>query len=303
MRIRSAPRADQFALLIVAVGYEERSRHVAEMLSGTSARKIALAFQSDGVLSYDDNVRLVEDQGFEIIGVDGRVTEHLSEVLDQLGPDDRHIGVDISSFTKFHLAEIVDCLRSRPQMRFSVDFLYSPASSEGWETHGHPIQVAEPIHPAFASWVDDPSWPLTAIIGLGVEKNLALGVAEYLDVSSVYSFSPTGSDPGFDEMGAAANEEFFLADYVARTSTYDLLEPFDLFARLESLVYGLRPESRIAIVPLGPKVFALCALLATLVSGRAATVWRFSSGVLDSPTDVRAAGPIVSLRVDFGFEE
>ena len=300
IRVRGTAAADAFALLVVAVGYETRSRHVAEVYHTRARRKVALAFPTPGELSFEENMAFLVAAGFEVEPVDNRFADRLSNLLESLGEGEHHVGIDVSSFTKFHLAEIVDTLRTRVGARFSVDFLYAPASSAGWQTHGRPIRVAEPVHPAFASWTDDPLWPLTAIIGLGVEATLALGVAEHLDVSAVSAFSPTGSDLGFDQMGENANSAFFLADYVVRTSSYDILAPFELFTRLESLVYGLRLESRIAIVPLGPKIFALCALLATVVSGRATTVWRFSGGPGEDNTDVSPAGPVVSLRVEFG---
>ncbi len=300
IRVRQAPTAEQFAVLIVAVGYELRSRHVAEKYHSRAARGVALAFPSPGEHSFDENMARLSELGFEIQPIDDHLANRLSSLLESLDDGHRHIGIDVSSFTKFHLAEIVETLAERADETLTVDFLYAPASSEGWKARGGPIRVAEPVHPAFASWTDDPSWPLTAIIGLGVEENLALGVAEHLDVSAVYAYSPAGSDSGFDAMGMHANSAFFLADYVVRSSSYDLLAPFELFTRLESLVYGLRPESRVAIVPLGPKIFALCALLATIVSDRATTVWRFSEGPGSETTDVAPAGPVVSLRVEFG---
>lgn len=303
IRVRRAAAAEYYSVFIAALGYEQRSRHVAEQLSDRAKRKIAFAFDSPGIFSFNANQTHLTQSGFEILPLSEDFTIDLESILRSLGDDALPLGIDISSFTKFHLAQIVDVLKEHAGPRLEVDFFYAPASSTGWSTHGNPIRVAEPIHPAFASWSDDPLWPLTAIIGLGVEENLALGVAEHLDVSTVYAFRPDGSDPDFTALGLEANSAFFATDYVLRTAVYDLQDPFDLFTRLESLVYGLRPESRVAIIPLGPKIFALCALLTSIVSGRATTVWRFSGGTVPASSDVVAAGPIVSLRVVFDTDE
>lgn len=299
LRVQNVKPSGEFDALIVALGFEARSGHVAGQFHMRANRKIAFSFESEGEHSFDANDQFMRGNGFEVLPLGTDFTERLDEILGSLGREDVSVAIDISSFTKFHLAQIIDALRTHGPSGLAVDFLYSPASSSGWQTHGDPIQVAEPIHPAFASWSDDPSWPLTAIIGLGVEENLALGVAEHLDVSSVYAFSPSGDDQRFKQLGTAANSAFFSTDYVVRTSVYDLEDPFDLFSRLESLVYGLRPDSRVAIIPLGPKIFALCALLTSVASDRATTVWRFSSGSGLSYSDVTAAGPIVTLHVDF----
>lgn len=284
-------------LLIVAIGYEERSRFVAETLAAVSSRRVAFSFRSDGVGSFDRNLAVSQDAGFEVLPLDDNFEMQFKQLLAFAPKEGYHIGIDVSSFTKFYLAEIVDSLASHKGHPIDVDFLYAPASSEGWEVPDSPIRIAEPVHPSFASWIDDPSQPLTAIIGLGVEDNLALGVTEHLDVSAVYAFTPTSADKGFQTMGDRANQEFFLADYVVRRAEYDILNPFGLFARLESLVYGLNSQSRIAIVPLGPKIFALCAFLASALAERSTTVWRFSAGDSDSPVDVKASGEIVALGV------
>ncbi|NIJ05905.1 hypothetical protein [Frigoribacterium faeni] len=289
--------AERYDLLITSVGYEARSRYIAEIVGTVAARKVAFNFDSPGVLSFDQNLRVVRALGFEVRPIDDQFAGALRRLLeDATDQGVRAIGIDISSLTKFHIAEVVDVFHES-NLELSVDFLYAPASSASWVPVDAPIQYAEPIHPAFASWTDDPLLPLVAVIGTGAEANLALGVAEQLDVSGVYAFSPSGADAEFDRISADANHDFFLANYVVRSSTYDLLAPFELFSRLESLLYGLTAETRIALVPLGPKIFALCSLLASLASGRAATVWRFSFGVAERPADVQAAGVVVSLRV------
>lgn len=298
-RVSATPMANELDLLLTVVGYESRSLHVAEKLSAHSGAKVAFSFGSDGVLLFDRNLQRSVELGFEIRAIDEGFSTVVSTLLrHHYEQGARAVGIDISSMTKLHIAEVVDVLIELNADGLAVDFLYAPADSAGWAATDAPIQVAEPIHPAFSSWVDDPALPLVAIIGLGVEENLALGVAEQLDVAGVYAFSPRGSDPVFDRMGSEANREFFVANYLVRSSSYDLLSPFDLFARLESLIYGIGDDCRIAIVPLGPKIFALAGLLATVASRRSATVWRFSHGISDEPADVKPAGPVVSLRVE-----
>lgn len=297
-RITDASMADHFDLLVVALGYEDRSAHVALTLGDRAERKVAMAFETNQTLSYGSNALELERLGFEIVPIDDDAGAQILDFVEHLHESERSIGVDVSSFTRLQLAQIVDALVQEPAFSVSIDFLYAPAQSGGWESETGPIIVAEPIHPAFTSWTDDPTRPLAALIGVGVENNLALGVAEYLDVSNVYAFVPAGGDPGFDELNEAANHDFLGTSYVVHRADYDLRQPFELFARLESLVYGISPDTRVAIVPLGPKLFALCGLLASAISDRSATVWRFSWNGASDPVDRKAAGPVSSLRME-----
>lgn len=300
-RVRSDPAPAHLDLLIVALGYEARSSHVATVFSESAARKIALAFDSSTVLSYSENEGLLLGLGFELLPMERDVGVQILEVLNSDATPGSVVGVDISSLTRLQIAQLVDALLHLPHENLRVVFLYAPAASGNWNDTPQPgpLTVANPIHPAFTSWVDDPVWPLAAIIGVGVEDNLALGVAEYLDVSLVHAFVPIGGDEAFERMNESANRDFFLASYLVRRSEYDIKNAFGLFARLESLIYGVSRESRVAVVPLGPKIFALCSLLAVSFSDRDATVWRFSSEGELAPQDRTAAGSIVSLVVDF----
>ncbi len=285
-------------LLVVALGYEERSAHVAGQLASRAQRKVALAFEGPETLSFGNNSEKLSVLGFSVESVQANVGAQVASLIAALPADASAVGIDISSFTRLQLAQMLDELLFSTLRRLDVTFLYAPAASDGWERESGPMVVAKPIHPAFTSWIDDPALPLAAIIGVGVEDNLALGVAEYLDVSSVYAFVPVGGDPGFDSLNAKANRDFLGTNYVVRRSEYDVLDPFRLFSRIESLIYGIGPETRVAVVPLGPKLFTLCGILAAVASGRAATVWRFSFSDATTPVDRFAAGPVTSLHLE-----
>ncbi|WP_147362307.1 hypothetical protein [Clavibacter michiganensis] len=283
----------------MALGYETRSSYIAAELHGHSIAKLALDLDGDRIFGYSTNRTLLTAFGFTIEAPSSDLANVVTLSLNNCSTTNACIGIDVSSFTRLQLAQIIEgVLSATPTSRLRVEFLYAPASSAGWEDQEGPIKVARPVHPAFTSWADDPSLPLTAVIGVGVETNFALGVAEFLDASSVLAFVPYGGDAEFDVMNAAANHEFFLANDVVRRAEYDLLKPYDLYVKLESLMYSLAQEQRLAVVPLGPKMFALCALLATASLDAAATVWRFSPADAGVPVDRVASGAVAHLTIE-----
>jgi len=302
--VRHDSRAPSYDLLIVALGYETRSSYIASELHERATAKLALDLDGDRIFSYNTNRSLLKTLGFTIVAPSSDLASVVTSSLSDLAATRSCIGIDVSSFTRLQLAQIIEGVLSTTSTSHTrVDFLYAPASSAGWENQEGPIMVARPVHPAFTSWADDPSLPLTAVIGVGVETNFALGVTEFLDASSVLAFVPYGGDAEFDEMNAAANHEFFLSSDVVRRAEYDLLKPYDLYVKLESLMYSLVQEQRLAVVPLGPKMFALCSLLATASLDAAATVWRFSPADAGVPVDRVASGAIANLTIDVRVPE
>ncbi|MCM3500905.1 hypothetical protein M3667_03305 [Microbacterium sp. P26] len=294
--VSSAIAEKHVDLLVVALGFEERGRFVAENGPDSDTR-LAFAFPTVSTLSYEENRLALERLSYEILPLSDDFGAALVDAIEGLDSSRPRIGIDISSLTRVHLAEIIDALVYSCSKEVSVDFLYAPARSDAWEVDDGPIRVAEPVHPSFSAWADDAGLPLSAIIGVGVEESMALGAAEFLDVSNAYAFVPTNGDVGFDAMNEKANHDFFLAEYMSKKISYSIQEPFDLFTRLEGLVYGLSPRVRIALVPLGPKIFALCSLLVSLIAENRATVWRFSASANSTPVQRRPSGRIVSLRV------
>ncbi|GAA4119760.1 hypothetical protein GCM10022415_20280 [Knoellia locipacati] len=306
LRVKSAAPSDRYDLLLGTLGYEPRCIQVPSKLAGIADSKLAWAFDSKGVLAFDENHAWYSDAGFPIAwGSESSLTDALTLAISPFAQrgGDLSLAIDISCMSRNLIAELLLALdRLADGHSIFVDFWYSPAQFDPAASKDATIQIAKPISPEFAGITSDPLLPVSAVIGVGYEPNLALGVSEYLDAAQVYAFSPRGHDPGFDEASDAANSTFFLAPNLVRRSEYDIRRPLELYARLESLTYGISRNSRVAVVPLGPKIFALCALLVAMRSDQPLTVWRFSGGDGINVRPTRAGGEPVHLSVHFFSE-
>src|SRR5207237_63415 len=141
-----------------------------------------------------------------------------------------------------------------------------------------PIQVAEPLGWPFAGVHRDASLPLALIVGVGYEPDRALGVFDSIECSASLVFVPIGPDPRYLADVLTANQP--LLDVVGQQGRvdYDLNHPLDVMQKLASVCGGLVNDHRIIVVPMGPKIFALCTLLVAWNLQFAASVWRVSSG-------------------------
>lgn len=270
---------DVYDLLVVALGYEPRSSSLAQKISSSAPDKIAFSFETEGLLAFDSNRAILAELGFDerpLADLCGFVGRYIRDWSDSSPP---RIAVDISSFTRAVLADSLVTLHELSSgFRFGVDFYYSPPLFDQHTDPSAVIEHAGLLGPRFSGITSDPFDPMVCILGVGYEPELALGVTEFLDVSYVYAFVPSGHDERYDQAVVEANKELFSASGGVKRSPYDLRDPYGLYTRLESLMYGLGGVARIALVPLGPKIFSLCSLLAALETGLPVAAWRFSAG-------------------------
>ncbi|HEV7428897.1 MAG TPA: hypothetical protein VGQ46_21295 [Thermoanaerobaculia bacterium] len=289
---------ETYDVAIVSVGYEQRSSFLAPTLSGDA--KIAIVFTDRHVHSFDENLRVIERCGFRTVSGSGAFVEEIAESVRSrsLVTPGRPLRVafDISSMTRQWIADIVCAMRDTG-VRVSADFLYTIAH---FTAPPEPplTQYAGPVTPQLAGW-DEPDKPLSLLLGLGYEKDRALGAAELLEPSELYVFSPVSIDIDYERALEAANVDLWgLAPTHTHRFTYQISRPFDTFVQLESLAEGLLRRRRVVLLPLGPKIFALCTVLLA-ASQSAYGVWRVSAGEHETPVDRKAAGTVVGLRVQF----
>jgi hypothetical protein len=296
--------ADTLDLLVGCLGYEARSSYVPLQLAARASSRIASAFDSQQVLSFDSNRTALEAAEFAIeVHAEGEIRNWLAkELLGATGPGTQavRVAVDVSSFSRVRLSEILLALcDAAAQRQLQVDLVYAPARYQPPSESDETITVARPVAYEFAGWPTSPESPLVGVIGLGYEPGRAVGTAEYLDADHLWGFVPTGVDSAFDQSVESANALFWV-DPRTRQARYEVLSPFATFSKLESLVYGLGASHRVVIVPFGPKIFATCALLVGLLHPSVVSIWRVSAGVPDVPVEQTAAGVMTSLRLGLG---
>lgn len=290
--------------IVVAVGYERRSRFVAESLADRTQHRLASAFLAQQVESFDENMQWMEDHDFTVVSHSDEefsnwIGAQLLSLASSATDRDLTICIDVSSLSRKRLAGAVwSVLASGVLDHAAVEFAYAPAQYEDPPEFDGPIGLAEPAIPEFSGWSGDPATPISMIVGVGYEPDKAIGSVEYFEATSVWAFAPAGEDPRYDVSVLAANRS--LHEFVAGSQhwvEYPVLDAYRTFTTLESLTFGLLGEGRVLLVPFGPKSFALACMLVAAEHWPEVAVWRVSSGELGVPLDRDASGSICSLRV------
>lgn len=307
--IRTGGRAPsaEVDVLIAACGYEGRARAVAQEFHDVAKKKLAIGFTTQHELEYRANSEWFESAGFDFLEVSDSVfRETVDQYLLQCASDrsELSVEVDISCFNRSRLAHLVDALRSLPTKEVKVTFRYSIAEFTPPVEDVAPTVSVEPVIPQFAGWTTRPDRPPAAIVGLGYEPNKAIGIVDHLEINNAtWAYYPLGPIPEYYQRVLEANQS--LLDIIqadGRCQPYDLNEPTQLFSEMNSLVDKLKTHFNAVLIPFGPKLFALVALLVATLHDDVG-VWRVSSGSLEMPVNRKPSGHIVSVSVLLGTKE
>lgn len=306
IRVKPHPNkpSGPFDLLVVCLGYETRSLYIAERYAGAATKKIAVSFQDRQVGRYDYNRSFYTSNNFEILVFDpGELAKVFRVAVAQLSRQSMsgtRILVDISSMSRPMIASVVLALtQACEQQPLDVVFAYCPAVFTKPSDQRQPVTVSQPVTPEFAGWSNQPDKPVAAIAGLGFEFDQALGAIEYLEPAVAWTFIPFGEDSRYDRAVQKANRELLATLDPEKIVRYDVANPYQSFAELESLTYGLLDNNRPVLIPFGPKIFSLLSFIVAAIHAPNVTVWRVSGEQVGIPDDRVASGNVISVSALF----
>ncbi len=286
-----------YDLFVTCLGYEQRASHIARQNTVRAAAKIALGFDYNKVFSYESNRKWYLQNGFlvEECGDSDFQEIFLGAIVHV--PHETVL-IDVSSFSRYRIATIISVLRNLSvSSAVDITFVYSVAHYSPPPHGDEPVLDTSPIRNEFAGWPADPGESLACVVGLGYEEGKAIGAIEFLEAGKVWLFRPIGWDSRFIRAVNRKNKDLYLQVPSANIIDYDLAHPYSLFLRLNSLVRGIINEGRVALLPFGPKMFAVVALIVTMLNEPHISVWRVTSKQFERPVNRRAAGEICGIRI------
>lgn len=296
--------SSSYDLAIFALGFESRATYLLESVAERTKRGLALGFNYGKEISYESNLSKFSLARFNVKEdlLDQEFEGTIKGRLYELDKNQRQqIFIDISCFTRFRLAAIVNqiFLHSHTTKReLTIDFAYSLARFERPTASRYPNTVVGPAHSAFAGWSQGGYSSTAAVLGLGYEQDQALGVVEFLQAGEVWAFSPNSPIKEYKSAVSKANSLLLSEMNDGRVLEYDVCSPVSTLSRLESVIRGLDDSHSVVLVPFGPKIFVLCALIIA-AQKRDIAVWRVSQESGIKPCDRISSEVDVGLRLVF----
>jgi hypothetical protein len=284
-----------------ACGYERRSSALAQRLSPSVKWRTAVCFdEHPNAFARSENELVFKDQAFSLVTSDSvslsfferALEEAIATAIEKKVP----LGIDISSMTRaWHGAIVRTIVRARLAEKLETHFLYVPGAFQPPPTKGAHNEIVGPVE-GFSS-LSAPDAPIALVLGLGYERERALGLNQLLDPGKtiiLISHAELSEDLYFPEV-VKSNQE--LIGSIPEDCRYDypLDDPVATFGVLESICFGLERDYRAVIASLGPKLFGILSFLVA-TKNRNVSVWRVSSGIHGEPRDVL---PDLSRAVGF----
>lgn len=293
-----------YNLLVATVGYEARGRYVPESAhSGIFPAVLAYVYNHNRVLSFEDNLAYYRSIGAVIVDDPGAAMAsdlqgRLEEAWARDGQPSRlRVAVDISCMDRDRLGRVVRAVLTAAFAEVTIDFLYAIGEYDAGLVGSEGQVIVNRAVSGYEGWTNDPTQPVVAVVGCGVEARLALAAVETLEPSEVLWLVPQGEDPAYDSLIAQRNQALF-DDSRTEPYYYAVTDPFLTISDLRATVGSIRDKWRVVLVPLGPKIFVLACLLVAAAFDTNVTVWRLSADDRRTPEDRYASGSVVGLSVD-----
>lgn len=299
-RIRDL-KEQRYDAFLASLGYEERSSQIPEVLTPPTIRT-AVPFGDRHECHWEANKQWYDKTDWDQpeLSEDDFSPWVDSWIRDLAGGSARRLGVDVSSMSRRRIAAVVETLLTLDsEDRLAVDFLYTPAEF-GPPASGAdpPVFEVAPVSSYFAGWWSDLELPLVAIIGVGYELELASSAIDTLEPGGAEVFMPDGEDERFREEVLKANKGLMSTKIVREpASTYLVSDPFTCFRQIEASLKEVESTNRVSLVPLGPKIFAVCSMLVAGMYPDSAQVIRVSAGERQEAIDRRSNGKVCGLTV------
>jgi len=287
-------------LFITTLGFESRCTTIARLVENLKCRKIALS-RSDHIreFSFKENKAYYNQMGYEIIPVETLVP-NVDSIMESLSGDAVNIVFDCTSMSPRWYYEFFKWFGETQDSYISAKLriVYTMAA---YFEHG-PSRKVRKVEEFLNLSQNKKEKKKALVMGLGHEKNICETIYKIIKPDLLYLYY---SDPPVEKQFV---EEIFVNNHALINATpirnliaYPVRNGQEIYQSLIDTILPLRNEYSVTLIPQGPKIFSVVAMLLHL--GYPDTV--ISYPVFNKPPaiDRQANGDPIILDVLFEGEE
>jgi hypothetical protein len=288
------------SLFVYCIGFERRSRFLAERLDWSAELSIAIRYSESRVLSFEENNRIALNRGHGIVSDSPGVLEEcmqrkLREARSKVGV--ASIAIDVSSMDRSLMARAMVTALSAVHDGECVYILYAPSTFCPPTRNLVPIRRAGAAHPSLAGEIAAPDTLRVALLGLGYEYGVSLNILETHEPDMSFIFRPNGADERFKGAVSDANFGFDFGERNYDVIDYYLNDMAGAYDDISNLIASTKHDSSIICVPMGPKILSAVMILAGHVHQPRASVLRYSVASMENLQDSTAAEECFGISV------
>ncbi len=293
---------ERFDVIIAASGYQQRCTYLMQYIKQRNNIRLLITFNEDNLKkARASNEKYFTDLGFTTVEAspdDGKeIIRILKKICSSFNTKELKILVDYSCMPKKWFAIILDYFMRNELCinHLNTYFSYTPTAfnlkkgSSSIKYFG-PILNSDQHLPT--------SKPVSLIIGLGRSSDASFEMIKKIKPERTFAFLP---DPAFDasytEYIMESNRRIINMLPEDHLLTYPANDTDEINTQLTSLCLDLRLDSRVIILPHGPKTFALISLL---LAARYPDIWLWETITKTSLTETEgnpSGKPVVAKAI------
>jgi hypothetical protein len=285
---------------VYCIGFEARSRFLAERFDWLAERAIAIRYSDSQVLSFDENHRLALKRGYTVVSdLPGVLEENVQRTLRGVRAKTgmASIAIDVSSMDRSLMARAMLTALNAIHEGEVLYILYAPSIFYLPTRSLVPIRHAGAVHPWLAGEIAAPDNLRVALLGLGYEYGVSLNILETHEPDMSFIFRPNGPDDRFKQAVSAANFGFDFGERNYEIIDYYLDDMAGAYDDVSNLIASTKHDSSVICVPMGPKILSAVMILAGHIHQPRASVLRYSVASMENHQDSIAAEEFFGISV------
>ncbi|WP_206646013.1 hypothetical protein [Pseudoalteromonas phenolica] len=224
-----------------------------------------------------DAISFIGEDAFDsipILEINNKLEENIE--IKSSNDDTTKIGIDISLIDRKTLAGLFSTLaKVALKYQFEIRIIYTLAEYTPPSGESHPNNNVKPVSNFFSGWSSRPGLPILSIVGLGYERDKAIGAVEFLESSEAFLYLPKSNEQRYYSDVMKGNKRLIECYPDNHQFAYDLESPTQTILSLDAVINAYKNKFKIVLLPFGPKLFYALSLIIS-VHHPEISVWHVS---------------------------
>lgn len=251
-------------IFITALGHETRSTSISRLIENISCRKVALvSSRCPKTFSYEENREYYVSKKYELVSVDSDVPD-LKTILGSIIGNEMGLMFDCTNMPPSWYYEFFRWFDSKQVFQGLVRMrvVYTMANFVGMTGTPKVKELTQFLQPEIKSSAKKKR---ALVLGIGHEKDIAASIYKMVDPDLLYLYyADPPVEKSFVEQCFINNHALISATPIKNLVSYPIRNGQAIYQSLINTILPLRHDHSIIVVPHGPKIFSVVAMLVHL---------------------------------------
>lgn len=202
--------------------------------------------------------------------------DKLNNLISKSTDDDISVCIDISLISRKVLSDIMSILSILcVNKNLVIKIIYSLAKYAPPSKGRFYNNLVKPVSNFFRGWALKSGMPVMTIVGIGYERDKAIGAIEYLESSKTMVYIPDSVESAYRADVLDENSNIISSVGADSLINYTVERPSEIIYSLDTLIGSHKNSFKTVLLPFGPKIFFAASLISAIAHPET-SVWYVS---------------------------